>query len=217
MCGRFSLSIPDFHELVDALGVAYDEEMARRYRPRWNVPPSDQHWIVTSDSGSRVLLPAKWGYGEKKMPLARSESVAKGAFKSAFASRRCVVPVDGFYEWHGEKGARVPHWFHPAAEKRAPMLLAGLYHEGGQGFDFAILTTAANAVVRPVHDRMPVVIEKSKLDAWLRGEASEAVPLLAPAPDALLVDTAVSRYVNAAKNDDEQCIVPAPSPQEKLF
>jgi putative SOS response-associated peptidase YedK len=128
-----------------------------------------------------------------------------------------VIPVDGFYEWHGEKGARVPHWFHPAAEKKAPMLLAGLYHEGENGFDFAILTTAANAVVRPVHDRMPVVIDKGQLDTWLRGETSEAVPLLAPAPDALLVDTEVSKYVNAAKNDDEQCILPAPTTQEKLF
>jgi putative SOS response-associated peptidase YedK len=71
MCGRFSLSIPDFHELVEALGVAYDEEMAKRYRPRWNVPPSDQHWIVTSDSRGRMRLPAKWGFGEKKMPPAR--------------------------------------------------------------------------------------------------------------------------------------------------
>jgi putative SOS response-associated peptidase YedK len=216
MCGRFSLSIPDFHELVDALGVAYDEEMAQRYRPRWNVPPSDQHWIVAAQEGTRVLLPAKWGYGEKKMPLARSESVAKGAFKSAFAARRCVVPVDGFYEWTGEKGARVPHWFH-STEKKQPILLAALFHEGEQGFDFAILTTAANAVVRPVHDRMPVVIDKSKVDTWLRADPAEAVPLLAPAPDSLLVDTEVSKYVNAARNDDPTCFEPAPPPQAKLF
>ncbi|MGZ3416455.1 MAG: SOS response-associated peptidase [Polyangiales bacterium] len=222
MCGRFSLSIPDFHELVDALGVAYDEEMAARYRPRWNVPPSDQHWIVTADDKKRVILPARWGYGEKKVPLARSESVAKGAFKSAFAARRCVVPVDGFYEWTGEKGARVPHWFHPAQETSkghaAPMLLAGLFHEGEEGFDFAILTTAANAVVRPIHDRMPVVIDKGALDTWLRGESSDAVGLMSPAKDELLIDTEVSKYVNAAKNDDANCFVPATeAKQAKLF
>ena len=209
MCGRFSLSIPEFRDLVDALGVAYDEEMAARYRPRWNVPPSDAHWIVTAsetETLKRALVPARWGYGDKKLPLARSESVAKGAFKSAFSARRCLVPVDGFYEWTGEKGARTPHWFHPA--EPAPILLAGIFHEGEKGFDFAILTTAANAVVRPVHDRMPVVIAKGDIDAWLAGDPNEVAPLMVPAPAALLLDTEVSKHVNAARNDDPTCFVP---------
>jgi putative SOS response-associated peptidase YedK len=215
MCGRFSLSIPDFQELVDALGVQYDAEMAARYRPRWNVPPSDQHWIVASAEDKRVLMPARWGYGDKKMPLARSESVAKGAFKSAFSGgRRCLVPVDGFYEWTGEKGKRIPHWFHPAKHD-GPMLLAGLYHEGEDGFDFAILTTSANEVVRSVHDRMPVVIDKKRVDKWLRGEPTEAIPLMKPAPDDLLIDTRVGKHVNAAKNDDPTCFVEATDDEQK--
>lgn len=218
MCGRFSLSIPDFAELASLVGVTYDPRLAAHYRPRYNVPPSDQHWIV-AETDQRTILPARWGYGPKKLPLVRGEMAAR-QFKHAFEGRRCVVPVDGFFEWTGEKGKKKPHWFHPP-HKGELMLLGGLYTEGPEGFEFSILTTEANAVVKPVHHRMPVVIDKAAVDRWLHGAADDAQKLIAPAPPANMIDTEVSTRVNAAVNDDAACLEAAP-PEEphkqgKLF
>lgn len=207
MCGRFTLTIADFEQLVGLLGVEADMRLAERYRRRFNVPPSDSHWIVTPLGDSkRTILPARWGFGRLKLPLARGESVTtNNLFKGAFAEHRCVVPTTGFFEWTGAKGAREPHWFH-ARDPEALVLLGGLYREGEEGFDFAIVTTAANETVRPIHDRMPVVVAEQDIDRWLRG--ADAKELIRPAPDGALIDTEVSKRVNAAVNDDEGCLEP---------
>lgn len=212
MCGRFTLTIADFEQLVSLLGVEADVRLAEKYRRRFNVPPSDSHWIVTAvtrDRGDskRAILPARWGFGKPKLPLARGEAVTtNGLFKGAFQKRRCIIPTTGFFEWTGEKGARKPHWFH-ARDPNELVLLGGIYGEGPDGFDFAIITTSANDVVKNVHDRMPVVIPNSEMDAWLRGDDAKA--MIRPAPKSALIDTEVSTRVNAAVNDDEGCLEPA--------
>lgn len=224
MCGRFTLTMADFDELARLLGVTYDARLAARYRRRYNVAPSDAHWIVAADEASgRTILPARWGYGSKKLPLVRGE-MAPRQFKDAFGSRRVLVPADGFFEWTGEKGSRIPHWFHPVqrvADPKRLLLLGAIGGEGPEGFDFALLTTQPNATVKPIHDRMPVIIPFDKADRWLRGGNDEAIALVKPAPDDLLVDTVVSSRVNSARNDDEECLVPATpaeSPaQRRLF
>ncbi len=207
MCGRFTLTIGDFEQLVALLGVEADPRLAQQYRRRFNVPPSDTHWIVTPrGDAKRTILPARWGFGRSKLPLARGESVTtNNLFRGAFADHRCVVPTSGFFEWTGAKGARKPHWFHPADPDEL-VLLGGLYREGAEGFDFAIVTTAANETVRPIHDRMPVVIAKHDVDRWLRGDDARA--LIHPAPEGVLLDTEVSTRVNTAANDDEACLEP---------
>jgi len=221
MCGRFTLTMPDFDELARLLGVSYDTRLAARYRRRYNVAPSDAHWIVTPEGETgRTILPAQWGYGSKKLPVVRGE-LAPRQFKRAFGSGRCLVPADGFFEWTGEKGARVPHWFHPAAPNGL-ILLAGLCSEGPEGFGFTLLTTQPNGTVKPVHDRMPVLIPFDKADRWLRGDNDEAFAFIRPAPDDLLVDTVVSNRVNSARNDDPECLAPAndaapPPKQGRLF
>ncbi len=207
MCGRVTLPRPGFEELARLLGVEPDPELAARYRPRYNGAPTDAPWILAEPAG-RALLPARWGHGAKKLPLLRSEAAAK---RKAFADRRCIVPTDGFFEWTGAKGARKPHWFHAAPRSSAAgglILLAGLYGESPDGFDFAILTTGANDVVRPIHDRMPVVIGAPDVDRWLHGPVDDAASLLVPAPPELLVDTAVGTRVNSARNDDPECLLP---------
>lgn len=220
MCGRFTLTIGDFEQLVALLGVEADMRLAARYRRRFNVPPSDTHWIVTPKSPEkRELLPARWGFGKSKLPLARGETIAtNNLFKGAFAARRCVIPTTGFFEWTGAKGDRKPHWFHPPVPD-ALVLLAGVYGEGPEGFDFAIVTTAANDTVRPIHDRMPVVIDGGDVDRWLRGAPPNE--LIHPAPEGLLIDTAVSKRVNAAVNDDVECLEPVqaepPEDQRELY
>jgi len=203
MCGRFALTIGDFEQLARLLGVDPEPQLATRYRPRYNVPPSDQHWLVTEkDDHTRALLPAKWGLGERKSPLIRG---TPNLLKGSFAERRCVIPTTGFFEWEGEKGARRPHWFHPR-DPNELVLLGAVYGEGPQGLNFAIITTAANEVVARVHDRMPVVVPANDVERWLAGDPRDAATLIAPAPAELLIDTEVSQRLNNARNDDAACL-----------
>ena len=154
--------------------------------------------------------------------------------REAFLSRRCVVPADGFFEWTGTKDARQPVWYH--APDDALLVFAGLYESWRNPADgewrrtFTILTTNANEVVEPVHDRMPVVLPRDVVADWLHipadeseqaSYAKEVKALLKPAPAEMLVATEVSRRVNSVANDDEACLAPAgdrePSSQATLL
>ncbi|MBI3722925.1 SOS response-associated peptidase, partial [bacterium] len=181
-------------------------------KPRYNVAPTDAHWIVRESEGARRLSGAAWGLRKGGGPLAinvRSENVGRGAFKTAFRERRCLVPADGFFEWTGKPKARKPIWFHRS--KGGLLLLAGLYEEEKPGkLGFTILTAAANELIAPVHDRMPLMLSEERARAWLE-EAS--LELLRPADAGPLVATAVSPRVNSVKNDDPGCL--APETQEK--
>jgi putative SOS response-associated peptidase YedK len=166
----------------------------------------------------RELLPATWGLvnswaKDKKRAAgqinARAETIAdRPAFRDAFQKRRCVVPADGFFEWTGPTGARQPLWYY--RPDGGLLLFAGLYEswqpEPGQWErTFTIITTEANAIVREVHDRMPVILPEERINDWLFGrqENSEALrAMLVPAPDALLTVRHVSPRVNSAREDD---------------
>jgi len=231
MCGRFTLTRKRFDELADELDAEARPEDAALYRPRYNIAPTDQHWIVREKNERRQLLPAKWGLvnswakdakGAARQINARGESALKRpAFRDGFAERRCVVPADGFFEWIGTKEARRPIWFHsPHGEL---LLYAGLYESwlnpGTSEWmrTFTILTTDPNDVVEPVHDRMPVILPRERVDEWIyvptaEGEhaayAQTLLPLVAPAAHDVLVATEVSRRVNSVANDDEGCLEP---------
>lgn len=215
----------DFDEVADELGAVWRPEDRRLYRPRYNIAPTDQHWIVRTKLEQRQILPAKWGLvnswapdakGAARQINARSETAPTArAFRDAFTSRRCVVPADGFFEWSGPKEARQPVWFH--APDGGLILFAGLYESWRNPSDgewmrsFTILTTDANTTVAPVHDRMPVIMPRERLDEWLfvppdekqrPKYARDLRRLLAPAPDDALVPTEVSTRANSVKNDD---------------
>jgi len=214
MCGRMTLTTTDLADVVDALAAEIAPEDAPRYRARFNVAPSDLHWIVDVRRGHRVLHPDIWGYLASGRPLinVRSEPLSDGkGFRGAFESRRCVVVSDGFLEW--TRPAREPVWYHRT--NGGLVLLAGLYQHGGAGADddclfprFTVLTTRPNALVAQVHDRMPVVISPEQLGEWLTAPPARAAALLAPAPDDALVATGVSRRVSSVKNDDPDCLAP---------
>jgi putative SOS response-associated peptidase YedK len=206
MCGRFTLTTHDFDELLDKLEAQADPTLAAAYRPRYNLPPTDPHMMVVTD-GKRRLVPARWGFGRKQIQInARAETVDRnGLFKQAFAERRCLIPADGFYEWTGAAGKRRPIWFH--AQPGELLLFAGFYDERG----FCILTTAANADVAPVHDRMPAIIPKDRADEYLTGPDPKS--LLVPAPKGWLVITPVSSRANSVANDDADCLGP-PDPEQ---
>ncbi len=216
MCGRFTLTRREAEELAAELGVPV--ESLPNYRPRYNIAPTDQHWIMRMKYEDRELATAKWGLvnswakdGKRAAQQinARAETLeARSAFKEAFSKRRCVVPADGFFEWVGPKAARQPLWFH--RPDGGLLLFAGLY-ESWQARPrewertFTIVTTDANQVVGRVHDRMPVVLSDEKADEWMypgQQNTKALMALLVPAADDLLVATPVSPRANSVKNDD---------------
>jgi len=218
MCGRFTLTASDIDAAARAFGAEVAREHAARYRPRWNIAPTDEHWIVRLDgAGRRRLVPARFGLERPDGQLvinARSETAATlPTFRRAFAEGRCLVPADGFYEWQGGRSERRPLWFH--APGGGALAFAGLAAERHGMLGFVILTAAANARLRPVHDRMPVLLSPAGADAWLaHGDAG----LLVPAPDASLVGREVSRAVNAVANDGPDLLeAPAPAGQLRLL
>lgn len=229
MCGRFTLTVHHISSSLERLGVNWAPEVLEGYRPRYNIAPSNRHWFLRSDAARRELVPATWGlinHWSKdpsvafKQINARAETLAeRPAFREAFKKRRCVIPADGFYEWHGPKGARDPVWFHGA--DGGLLWFAGLFEDwvrpqtGEVKTTFTIVTTAANELVSSVHNRMPALIAEGDFDAWLEGEAPGA--LLRPAPVDRLKARPVSRRVSSVKYDDPACLEPASSKQIKLF
>ena len=225
MCGRFTLSYRERERLSEELGVPI-EQIPADYRPRFNVAPTDPHYVVRLQYEERQLLPAKWGLlnswakDAKRAAAqinARGESVARLAvFRDAFERRRCVVPADGFFEWVGAKEARRPLWYHRADGRL--LLFAGLHESwqprpGEWERTFTIVTSGANGLIDPVHDRMPVILEDDAVDEWLYAgsDRESLLRLLRPARDDLLIATPVSQRVNSVKNDDPECLVEVPA------
>lgn len=233
--------------------VGYTDGDEQRYRPRYNAAPSDRVWIVCRarepgvvNPSDRVageakgrLLEATWGFPVSEQPdeplvglgavNARSETAhQRPAFREAFATGRCAVPVDGFYEWTGPRSDRRPLWIH--RPDRTVFLLAAIFRDvvepetGEVTRRFAILTTDANALVAPHHDRMPVVLASSGLERWLepsqhRGKAAreQVEDLLVPAPEGWLQLDPVSKRVNDPHHDDPSCLEPLEDAQQTLF
>ncbi len=225
MCGRFTLSRQDAIELAAELGVPV--ESLPNYRPRYNIAPTNLHWILRMKYEEREVLPALWGLinswaKDRKRAgsqiNARSETLdTRAAYSKSFRERRCLVPADGFFEWTGPKKARRPIWFHkPDGDL---LLFAGLYSSWQPEPDvwertFTIITTEANAVVADIHDRMPVIIAPEQAEEWMDAgetDAEKLRALLLPAADDLLIGTPVSERANSVKNDDPSVLEEAPT------
>jgi putative SOS response-associated peptidase YedK len=223
MCGRFTITRRDGNSLAAELGVTADS--FADYRPRYNVAPTQKHFVVRIKYENREVIPATWGLvrsGSKDASMAakcinaRSETIeARSAFRDAFHKRRCVVPADGFFEWTGPKTARQPTWFH--REDSGLLLFAGLYEAwqkeaGVWETTFTILTTTANTLLASYHDRMPVILADREADDWMdpRAPAPRALKrFLVPAPADLLIATPVSPEVNNVDNDSPDLLAPA--------
>jgi len=203
MCGRMTLTQPDLGRAAGELGATVSQP--ELYRPRYNVAPTDQHWIVVAGPEGRRIVPARWSFGPRSLINARSEALAnakRGAFKEALEKHRCIVIADGFFEWTGARDARRPIWYH---RKDGGLLwIAGVWEPQAEGKPgFVVLTTDANDLVARVHDRMPVILDADRVARWLEKAAPE---VLAPAPDDLLVAQPVSPRANSVKNDDPACL-----------
>ena len=187
-------------------------------RPRFNIAPMQEYLVLREEVEQHKLVPARWGLVNSwaknnsqaaRQINARAETVdTRPAYRPAFKARRCVAPVDGFYEWRGPRGKRQPLWFHRPDE--GLLLLAGLWEvwhltPDHEETTFTILTTAANALVAPIHDRMPVVLSDDDVDAWLQSNPRDLGTLkglLRPAPEEWLAWSTVSVRVNDVRNDD---------------
>jgi putative SOS response-associated peptidase YedK len=217
------MTYPDPQLLAEDLGVS--QLALVDYKPRYNIAPTDMHYILRVKGEERQLLPAKWGlinYWAKdaksafKQINARAEGIEKRApFREAFEKRRCIVPADGFYEWTGPRNDRQPIWFH--RPKGGLLYLAGLYESWQPTPDewqrtFTIITTRPNELVEPIHDRMPVVLDERDADLWMFSTTPQErlKALLRPAPAGSLVAEPVSKRVNSVENDDPGVLVAEP-------
>ena len=220
MCGRYTLSDPG--DLLTELGVEPPDDL--ELTPRYNIAPTQSVATVrASPQGEgRELALLHWGLipfwaKEKKignrMINARSETVAeKPSFRNAYRKRRCLLLADGFYEWVKMGSAKQPH--HIYLDDHQPFTLAGLWERWEKGPDgpiesCTILTTDANDTVRPLHHRMPVILEGEARDLWLDPSVQDPealAPLLRPFPEGRIAHHPVSKLVNSPRNDVPACL-----------
>lgn len=183
---------------------------------RFNVAPTQDIPIVRQTEAGRELAIVRWGLipawskDAKSGPLlinARSETAAeKPAFRSAFKSRRCLIPADGFYEWKKIGNKKQPYHFHLADAQL--LAFAGLWERWKEIESCTILTTAANELSGQFHDRMPVILSPNDYTEWLDPQANEPGKLLTPFPASEMAAVAVNPIVNNARNEGPDCIEP---------
>jgi putative SOS response-associated peptidase YedK len=227
MCGRFvQAQTPDVYARFFGAEPVVTEALA----PSYNVAPTDAVYAVAEHDGERQLGTFRWGLlpfwaKDRKMAArninARVETAAdKPAFRDSFASRRCLIPADGFYEWERkEKGGKLPHYVH--AEGAAPLAFAGLWARWRDPeteerlTTCTILTGEPSELVEPIHDRMPVVLPPDTWDEWLDRDNTDVDrlrALLAARSEVPLAEHAVSTLVNKVANNVPECIVPLETP-----
>lgn len=232
MCGRVSLSM-EWDRLAFILSQDYDMEQLPEnpeYRPGYNIAPGRELISLVANPKSGRLRGGlmNWSYvpfirktkdGERPFTMinARAETLdSKPSFSESFHQRPCLVPVEGFFEWQKKDGEKLPYHFRPAGDSL--LYLAGLYTKtpdslissGMNPFGFLIITTEANELMRPIHDRMPVILTPDQASIWLDTKRSpiERKALLVPTPPQLLQRYRVDLRVNSANADGPDCIKP---------
>ena len=226
MCGRYVLKRKDLEALMVQLGVKDPRDFVSRY----NIAPTTviPAIRVQKKTNAREAVGLQWGLvpfwskeatGGARLANARAEGIAtKPSFREAFRKRRCLVPASGFYEWQTLGRQKYPWFFQQRDE--APFLLAGLWEhwrsaEGVVLETCSLITTTPNEVVRPLHDRMPVILRDAALETWLDPSVNDPArlePLLAPLPGELMKSTPVSPRMNNVRHENPDCIEPVPPP-----
>ncbi len=223
MCGRFTLAADP-----DTLATLFELDTVPELRPRYNIAPTQPVAAVLLDAERQRrqftfltwgLIPS-WAKDIKigaRMINARSETVAeKPAYRSAFKYRRCLIPASGFYEWQRRRGGKQPYYI--ALHDHQPFAIAGLWErwqspDGSVIESCTLLTTTPNELIRPLHNRMPVILPPVVFQEWLspRTPATRLQPLLRPYPADAMIAYPVSTRVNSPAYDAPDCIEPLPS------
>lgn len=219
MCGRFVTEIPA-EVLVETFGLIETPQL----QPRYNIAPTQDVGVIRcgDDSNHNRFSILKWGlvpswskdlsFGSHLIN-ARCETVAeKPDFRHAIKYRRCIIPVSGFYEWDPGSGKKHPYYIQLA--NHAPMCLAGIWEsckrpDGSELESFAIVSTAANTLLEPFHDRMPVILSPDSFSLWLSRnmhDPEQLLPLYQPYPASGMTSRQVPDLVNNPRFDAPDCI-----------
>ena len=223
MCGRFvqSASVDDYARYFGA-DVVKTESLESNY----NVAPTDPVYAIAEHEETRMVgtfgwgLVPHWSKNRKQAARfinARAETLLdKSAFRDSFRTKRCLIPADGFYEWAQRDEGKVPHYIFITTH--APMALAGLWAAWKDPDTeewhrtCSIITTRPNGFMKPIHDRMPVLLKPEIWDEWLdraNEDAESLQGLLKPPTEDLLEAYEVSTYVNSVGNNGPECVAPA--------
>jgi putative SOS response-associated peptidase YedK len=218
MCGRF-VQFSSLEEIREAFAV---QQVRYQVEPSYNVAPTQSVAVVVQREGVNTLEKMRWGLIPawakdpaigSRMINARAETVGeKPSFKRPLKDRRCLVVADGFYEWQKTGQAKIPMFIR--LKSGQPFGFAGLYDvwtspEGEAVASCTIITTSANDLMQPIHDRMPVILPKSQESTWLNPaiqRAADVLPLLVPYSAADMEAYAVSRMVNSPENNSPDLI-----------
>ena len=220
MCGRFVLkdTIKDLSTFFQVDNI-HDLFLL----PKYNIYPGQNVPVIIMEEGKKFIM-MRWGLVPSwsndpmigfQMINARAETLSqKPSFKSSFKKHRCIIPCSGFYEWEKlDKKTKVPYFIR--LKNRKPFALAGLWDrwkkDGGNLTTFTIITTAANKIIEPIHDRMPVILKSKIHDLWLNPDITDTDTIndfLKPYPSDEMELYKISTIVNNPKNDSPQCIEP---------
>ncbi|MEL6327223.1 MAG: SOS response-associated peptidase [Cyanobacteria bacterium J06626_23] len=225
MCGRYTQT-----KSGEVLAKTFNLVETPDVPPRYNIAPSQPILAVAAPEGARQLRAFQWGLVPSwskdptignRMINARAETVAeKPSFRAAFKRRRCLIVADGFYEWKKIDGQKTKQPFYIHLKGHAPFGFAGLWEhwEGGDGSYLetcTILTTAPNALMEPIHNRMPVIVNPDDYDTWLDPERGEfrqdrglLESLLRPYEAEHMEAYPVSTQVNSPRNENPDCLEP---------
>ncbi len=225
MCGRFTLALsPEELAQLMALDAALDIELG--LSPRFNIAPGQDLLaaVQPTPNDAREARTFKWGLVPgwakdasigNRMINARAETAPeKPSFREAFKSRRCLVPANGFYEWQRQDNKKQPWLFRVIDEPG--FCMAGLWEtwrqpDGAPLHTCTILTTKANDLLRPIHDRMPVILHREDYERWLTAQPDASAglrDLLSPFPAEAMEAWPVSSLVNSPRNDGPECAEP---------
>jgi putative SOS response-associated peptidase YedK len=221
MCGRYTHCYT-WPEIVALYRLVADVLMPAGFGPRYNVAPTQDAPVLRLDkAGRREIAMLRWGLIPSwakdpaignRMINARAEGITeKPSFRAALRQRRCLIPASGFYEWQRAGPRKQPHCIGRADGK--PFSMAGLWErwqdrEGGPAIEtFTIITTAANDLLAPIHDRMPAIIDPPDEEAWL-GAPAPPLELLRPHSSQDMIAYPVSTWVNSPAHDDPRCAEP---------
>ena len=227
MAVSFKALVPSDLAIVEGLNVS-DSRLANVPR-RYNAAPSQELFVIRQNhkTSERSLDLLKWGLipywcqdpkGGRRPINAKAESVAMlPMFKEAYARRRCIVPVDGFFEWRAVKGTRAKQPYAIAMKDGSPFGLAGLWenwknpHTGEWERTFAIITVPSNQLLAKIHNRMPAILEPRSYERWL-GLVPNPHDLLITYPPDPMTMWPISTRVNKPENDDPSLLDRAKEP-----
>ncbi|MBI4898319.1 MAG: SOS response-associated peptidase [Actinobacteria bacterium] len=211
MCGRYTLHQQQWVDtlLAGEIGIL----PAELRRPRFNIAPG-QMVLTIQRAGTRAVaeamhwgIEAPWRGGPTQLINARAEKLGESRFwRPLLEQGRCAIPADGFYEWRTVEGAgKQPYWF--GRDDGEPFAFAGLCRAGdGQSQSCVIVTVEANELVAAAHDRMPAMLDRAGIDAWIGDDSAEALAALSPYPSAEMTARPVSSAVNRAGGDGPELI-----------